>query len=117
MSNPIIYKGQTFEGTISLKQDDGVDPDNIFPYPIQVGSVVEVLFPGTSLSTANSGEVTPDVDADTNGIFTFKGSPTKSALLTVGTNKSVDVRVTEPDGDVRSFEKQKIIDIKALDNA
>lgn len=124
MANALIYRGQTFQGRINLKQNDGIDPNNIFPYIILGGSVVEVHFPADPnapnsgapviLSTANVGEI--NVDQPTLGSFLFTGSPTKSLNLEVGSRLSVDVKITEPGGDVRIFEKQKVLTIKDTDN-
>lgn len=119
----IIIRGQTFQGAINLKQDDGVDTANVQPFVIQNTDVIEVFFPAATtptppsvvLSSAVSGEVT--IVNGPAGEFIYKGSPAKSLLLLVASNPSVDVRVTQLSGDVFYFEKQKAIkQIKDPDN-
>lgn len=110
-----IYRGDTFKGTVNLRLKDSYDSTKINPFIIEVGSTVEVRFPGTSstvvLSTATPGEVTI-VDSDLSTI-TYEGSQVKSALLKKATDQAITVVVTQGvSGETYTFELTKILDIK-----
>lgn len=137
MANPLVYRGYKFTGIINLKQDDGTSPDNILPYQIPSGAVVEIHLPQDTtnptptpviLSSATplpsplvGNEVT--IVSMSLGQVSFTCIPTKSAILGVGKNLSVDVKVIKDPStvpapvDTELFEKQKTIDVKDADNA
>lgn len=110
-----IYKGDTFKGTINLRLKDSYDSNKVNPFPIEVGSTIEVRFPGTTspvvLSTANVGEVSI-VDAALSTIA-YEGSQVKSALLKKATDQAITVVVTQGvSTETYTFELTKILDIK-----
>lgn len=114
-SKKTIYRGDTFKGVINLRLKDSCDENKVNPFPIEVGSVVQVRFPGTTspviLSTANVGEVTI-VDADLSTI-SYEGDTVKSALLKKATDQSITVVVTQGvSTEVYTFEQAKALDIK-----
>ena len=45
MANPVAYRGYQFTGAITLRFDDGTSPQNLFPYIIPGGAVIEIVFP------------------------------------------------------------------------
>lgn len=107
-----IYRGDTFQGTINLRVTDPVDATRENPYPIAVGSTIQIKFPGTPsvvLSTANVGEVTV-VDAALSTI-SFSGAPAKSLLMDLGTNQTLTLVHTDPTGKVTTFERTKSLDV------
>ena len=123
MANPLIIRGQTFKGAVSLKQDDGCNPQNVFPYVLAATDVIEVHFPQDKdlaipvpviLSTTNVGEIT--IVSLPLGQFTYVGAPAKSLLLGIGKNLSIDIKVTHLDTTVDIFEEVKTIDVKDADN-
>lgn len=113
-----IFRGDTFRGTINLRQTDFIDPTKVNPFPIVALSVVVINFPGSSasvvLSTANAGEITI-VDTDLSTI-TFVGAPAKSLMMALITNGSLDVIVTDPSGNVTTFEIKKAVTIVDREN-
>ena len=132
MANAEIYRGYIVQGIINLKQDDGTTPENILPYAIPVGAVVEIVFPqdttlvtplavvlssAVALPSPLSGNEVVIVNA-TQGQVSFTCPRTKSALMGVGKNLSVDVRVVKDPATIPTpvnvdfFEKAKIIDVK-----
>lgn len=133
MTPALIYKGYVFSGSISLKMSDGTSPENIFPYPIQVGAEVRVVLPPADtlvpvvLSTLTplpspfvGNEVT--ITDMTEGQITFTCPASKSLLMALGNNLSLDVIVindptTVPAPvEVYAFQKQKVLNIVELDN-
>lgn len=137
MANPLVYRGYKFSGIINLKQDDGTSPDNVLPYVIPGGAVVKIHFPddktltipvpvtidsATALPAPLVGNEVTIVNASL-GQVSFVCPASKSALIAVGKNGSVDVEVIKDPStlptpvDVDFFEKQKTIDVKDSDNA
>lgn len=136
MANAQVYRGYIFSGVINLKKSDGSLPENLLPYVIPVGADVQVHLPQDTtlgvplpvvLSTANAlpspltgNEVT--IVSASLGQISFTCPIAKSALMGVGKNLTVDVVVikdptTLPNPvNLDPFEKQKIIDVKDLDN-
>ena len=119
VAKSVIFQGDTFKGTINLRLKDSCDANKVTPFPIEVGSTVQVRFAGTSapvvLSTAVPGEVTI-LDADLSTI-TYEGSPTKSALLKKGVDLAITVVVTQGvSGEVFTFENLKTLDVKSRAN-
>lgn len=115
LSKTTIYRGDTFKGTVNLRLKDSCDPNKVNPFALEVGSTIEVRFPGATstvvLSTANVGEVTI-LDSDLS-TFTYEGSPTKSLLLKKGIDLSLTVVVTQGvSTEVFTFENAKFLDIK-----
>lgn len=110
-----IYKGDTFKGTINLRLKDSCDPNKVNPFPIELGSTIEIRFPGATspvvLSTANAGEITI-VDTNLSAIA-YEGSQAKSALLKKATDQAITVVVTQGiSTETYTFELTKILDIK-----
>lgn len=112
------YQGQTFQGTLYLRQRDQ-GSRLVKPYAIPVGATVEIHFPGTSatviLSTANAGEVTLNANSET-GRIDYVGSPTKAALLALVTNGDIDVLVKDTSNNSFPFVKAGKLSIAALAN-
>lgn len=116
MAKKEIYIGASFSDTLGLRTKNPNITNLYNPFVIEVGSVVEVLFPnGVILSTANIGEVTID-DANLSTI-SYLGSPAQSLTFTAADNLAIDVRVTQGiSGKVEFFESLKALDIIAPAN-
>lgn len=130
MANPEVFRGFLFTGVINLKQDDGTSPDNVLPYVIPGGAAVEIILPQDSelvtpvavvLSSATAlpaplvGNEVVVVNA-TLGQISFTCPMTKSALMGVGKNLAIDVRVVKDPPyatavNVDFFQKVKVIDV------
>ena len=113
MAKITISRGDTFTGSVTLRQKDSCDPTKQNVVPITISDTIELNFPGETstvvLSSANPGEITI---TDANGSFTYLGDPTKSLLLKLGTSQSLDCIVTLSTGEVTTFELTKILDVK-----
>lgn len=109
-----IFRGDTFQGTITLRVIDACDSTKQNPFVLDPLDTIAVYFPGTAssviLSSATPGEITI-LDAAL-GKFSYKGDPVKSALLKLGTAQALDVVYTTAAGDVTTFEKVKIVEVK-----
>jgi hypothetical protein len=107
-----IFRGSTFTGSVTLRLVDPCDSSKQNPVPISGTDIIELRLPGTAgtvvLSTANSGEITI---TDADGTFSYKGSPTKSALLALTSSGALDCVVTRAGGDVLIFEQVKILKV------
>lgn len=114
-----IYRGDTFEATLQLRLVDS-ETKISNPFPIPVGATVELIFPPADanipviLSTANSGEITI-VDADASTV-SYKGDPSKSLLMAVNKNQSIDCRVITTGGDIMTTTKAKILTVEDYPN-
>lgn len=114
-----IWKGDTFEGTIQLRQK-AEDSEVSSAYIIPGGATIEIHFPAASnsfpvvLSTDNVGEIT--VIDDTVSTLTYKGGTTKSDLLKIGEEMSVDLIVING-SDKTTFVKAEILTVEARPNA
>lgn len=130
MANPEIFRGFLFSGIINLKQDDGTSPDNVLPYVIPGGADIEIVLPqdsdlvtpvavilssATALPSPLTGNEVVIVNA-TLGQISFTCPMTKSALMGLGKNLAVDVRVVKDPPfstavNVDFFQKVKVIDV------
>lgn len=120
MAAPIkIFRGDTFEGKITLRLLDSCDQQKQDYFVIPSGATIQVFLPGIPpaaavlLSTATVGEITLLNAAE--GTFKYKGSPIKSALLNKGSNQAITTVITALDGTVTTFQVEKILTV--LDRA
>lgn len=120
MSNPIsnIFRGDTFTGTVNLRQTDPIDPNKVNPFPIPSSHLIEIHFPAENsidpviLSTVNSGEITV-VDSDLSTL-TYAGAPAKSELMALGTKQAIDIIVTDltpTPNVVTTFQVDKVLNV------
>lgn len=113
-SPTIIYKGYTFRGTVQLRKKPNSNSEAVNPYPMPVGAVVTVKFPGMQLTTTDSEVTINDSNLST---ISFVAPIAKSALMTAGDNAAVDVIVSSSGGTVlEAFEALKVYHIRTLKN-
>lgn len=113
----LIYRGDSFQGTIQLRQKSALGVTS--PFPIPTGSLIEIHWPADSaavvLSTVNSGEITVVDDALTT--ISYLGAPAKSLVMKVGKKLDVEIVVTDLAGIVTTFVKSAILEVKDRPNA
>lgn len=116
MAAPIkIFRGDTFEGKVTLRLLDACETNKQDYFVIPSGATIQVFLPGISpapsviLSTATPGEITILNAAE--GSFKYKGGPSKSVLLNKGANQAITAVITALDGTVTTFQVEKILNV------
>lgn len=115
-----VFVGDTITMTLQLRVKDLVNPDLENYFPLPGTRKIEAKLPGNTASivasTTGTGEITV-VDANKSTI-TAVWVPSKTVDLKVGT-AAVDVIVTDTAATpnvVTTFEKLKVITVKAAEN-
>lgn len=108
-----VFRGDTWKGTINLRSIDACNEKLYNTYPILTGTTLEMRLKATPTPvsiTSGAGEIVI-INAD-KGQISFEVSSAKTLLMDLGTDLAIDLLLTEPGGDVITFEKLQIINVK-----
>lgn len=110
-----FIKGDTWKGTANLRVIDACNDSKFNTYAIPTGATFQMIFPGSVSILSSAAEIT--VVNAAKGQISWVVSAAKSANATAGDKLAVDLIVTELDGSITTFEKLKIVNIKARENS